>query len=431
MLFTLEPMYALFALASMPLVLIFFVLNSRRIGKAIQKSVPAFDTMHNEVQEGIIGAKEIRVFGKAKQREKDYARYAWSQRVQSIKTQRATHLSTSFNAMLFTITTVAIIIYGAYTMTDVSGLIVLNTAMQYIKKLFDGSHYIFTLFVDFIPRIRLAKARVSQIYGLPVDTRTDGKFSKPEGASGSYLEFQSISYTYPNKTVGLNNIHMVVEPGTCVAVTGGAGSGRTLLPKLLLQNEKPSSGRILVGGTDISEINPTYYRRNVLCFCNQEPEFIPGTIRDNLRLLNPSVTDKEIIDYFEEIGARPFVKMFGDDFLNYPVGERTTFNISTKKILNLMRSLLKDAPIYVFNQCFDHVPQAYIEKIMKKMHREKKTCFFITQSNTVSRHCDKIYVFKNGRISGEGRHSELIVNNSEYIELYSNAAGRIISEAVV
>ena len=431
MLFVLEPIYALFALGAMPIVLVFFIINSRNVGKIMKKSIPAFDVMHDDVKEGIIGAKEVRVFGKAKQREKDFAKNAWLNRVQSTKTQQATNLSTSFNALLFTIITVVIIVYGAYTMTDVSGIIVINTCMQYAKKLFDGAHYTFTLFVDFIPRVKIANDRISKVYGLPIDTTNDGKFSKPEGAAGSHFQFVSVGFKHPNKMTALTSINMTIEPGTMVAVTGGIGSGRTIIPQLILQSLKPSNGQILIGGTDISEINPTYYRRNVVCLCHQEPDFIPGTIRDNLKLLNPSVTDEAIHKCFEELGEQDFVKKFGKNFLDYPVGERNTFNASTKKLLNLVRSLLKDAPIYLFNQCFEHITNECIGQVMQKMHREKKTCLFVTQNNAVSKHCDNIYVLKNGRIVAEGKHEELLRGNTVYAELCSAAAGRIISEAVV
>lgn len=429
MLFNLEIYYGLFALASLPIVLIFFIINAKKLGKIMQKSIPGFDTTHVQVKEGIIGAKEIRIFNKAEEREKEFQETFWYSRQQNSQTQKSMNLSASFNAVLFTLITVAIIIYGAFTMTDVSQLISLNIAILYINRLWSGSHEIFKLFVEYIPRIKLAKERIARIYNLPIDSHGDGLKPDLAGIAGVNLEMKGISYKYPNGVSGLGNVNISVEKNTLVSITGGAGSGRTVIPQLLLQYAKPATGRITIDGTDIYNLHASYYRRHLIAFCDQTPEFIPGTIRDNLTLLNPEVTDEEILKLFKDIGAESFTKKF-DNFLDHTISERHGFNMATKKLLNLTRSLLKPAPIYIFNQCFDHVNTEYIAKICAKLKREQKTCIFITQSNIVTQHCDKVYVMKNGTISSVGVHVDLIKSSADYRELSLASAGRIINEEV-
>jgi len=429
MLFSLEIYYGLFALASLPLLVIFFVINSRRINKVLQKSIPGFDVMHVQVKEGIVGAKEIRIFNKAKDREKEFSEQFWYGRRQSETTLKAVNLSASFNAALFSIITAVIVIFGAITMTDVSQLGTLTAALLYVSMLWGGSHETFRLFVDFIPRVKMAKDRIARIYNLPIDSLGGGLKPDPAQIQNFDLELKGVSYKYPNGVTGLSNINVKVDKNTRIAITGGAGSGRTVIPQLLLQYEKPSAGKITMGGTDIHDLNPTFYRREIIAFCDQTPEFIPGTIRDNLTFLSPQTTDERILKLFKDIGAQSFVDKF-DNFLDHLVCERDGFNMATKKLLNLARVLLKPASIYIFNQCFDHINPEYIVKIFACLRREKKTCFFITQNNMVSKHCDLVYVLKKGSISGSGTHNELIENNADYREIYLASAGRIISEEV-
>jgi ATP-binding cassette subfamily B protein len=428
MLFRLEAMYGLFALASLPFVIIFFIINARRIGKIMQKSVPAFEDQHVQVKEGIVGAKEIRIFNKSQQREEVFAEQSWYNRQQTRTTLNAHNMSASFNSVLFSLITVGIIIYGAYTMVDISQLIILNTSIQYINRLWAGSHHIFTLFVDCVPRIKIAKQRIARVYNLPTELRGVG--IRPElGTLGCVLEIIGASYKYPNDVTGLSNVNIKVEQNTRVAITGGAGSGRTVIPQLLLQYIKPSSGKITIDGTDIGDIDPTYYRRNMIAFCDQTPEFIPGTIRTNLTMLNPDATDEEILKLFKDIGAESFVAKF-KNFLDHVIGEHDGFNMPTKKLLCLARSLLKPAQIYIFNQCFDHINPEYIAKIFAKLKRERKTCLFITQNNLISKHSDRIYVLTKGALAGVGKHSELLKNNPDYRDICLASAGRIISEEV-
>lgn len=427
MLFTFEIYFGLIALLSVPIAVVFFVVNSRRLGKIMEKSIPGFDQMHVQVKEGITGAKEIRIYNKAKQRDEEFDELFWHGRQQHSQTHKSINLSVSFNSLLFSIVTVALVVYSVATSADVTTLIVLNAAFMYVNRLWWGSHEIFKMFVDFIPRIKLAKERIARVYNLPIDSSGSGLKLDMADFQSVGLEMKGVNFKYPNGAVGLTNINMKIEKNSRVAITGGAGSGRTIIPQLLLQYQKPATGKITIEGTDIHTLSATFYRRNMIAYCDQTPEFIPGTMRDNMRLLNPEVSDEEILKLFKDIGAQSFIDKF-DSFLDYKICERDGFNMATKKLLNLVRSLLKPAPIYVFNQCFDHINQEYIVKIIAKLKREKKTCIFMTQNNLVSKHCDKVYVLKNGTISGSGTHGELSKTNSDYREIFLASAGRIISE---
>jgi len=427
MLFSLEVFYGLFALASLPFIIIFFIINSRSINKILQKSIPGFDTMHVQVKEGIIGAKEIRVFNKAKKREEEFSEQFYYGRQQSAKTLKAHNLSASFNAALFSLITAGIVIYSAVTMNNVAQLGTLTAAFLYVNMLWGGSHEIFRLFVDFLPRVKMANERIARIYNLPIDSHGGGSKLDLAEIPEINLEMKGVSYKYPNGVTGLSNVSIKLDKNTRIAVTGGAGSGRTIIPQLLLQYDKPSAGKITVAGTEIHDINQTFYRRDIIAYCDQTPEFIPGTIRNNLSFLSPGITDEQILKFFKDIGAQSFVDKF-ENFLDHQICERDGFNMATKKLLNLARTLLKPAPIYILNQCFDHINPEYIVKIFAKLKREKKTCLFITQNNIISKHCDTIYVMKKGAISGSGAHEVLIKNNADYREIYLASAGRIISE---
>jgi ATP-binding cassette subfamily B protein len=428
MLFDLNAYYALFALASVPLVLTFFFVAAAKIDKVIKKSVPAFDGMHFNVKEGIEGAKEIRVLGKAKTREKDFAKMSNLQRKQYTIVQKSVNLSVSFHAVLFTVITAAIIIYGAATMTDVTQLVVLNTAIMYVNKIWAGSHYIITLFVEYVPRVRLAKSRIAEAMNAPAAKAETGITAEPVGRI-SGIEFAGVNYTYPGGAAGLCNVSIKAAPRVCTAITGGIGSGRSIVPKMLLQYITPDSGRVIYNGTDISEINPTFFRRHIISMCAQQAEFFAGSIRDNLRVLNPAVTDEEILNTFREIGADHIVSKFSD-FLNFEIGEKNTLAAATVNTINIVRALLKPASVYVFNQCFDHIKQSYVVKIMAKLKRERRTCIFITQNPWVCKAAGKIYVLKNGRLSGTGVHANLIKTNKVYREVHSSMTGTIIYDDI-
>jgi len=144
-----------------------------------------------------------------------------------------------------------------------------------------------------------------------------------------------------------------------------------------------------------------------------------------MKLLAPEVTDEQILGAFYDIGAKDFVKKF-DNMLDFEI--KGNINDSTKNVLNMVRTILKPAEIYVFFQCFEHVKHHYIVKMMAKLKKEKKTSLFITYDGSVCKYCDTIYVLKQGTVSAVGTHAELIKSNKDYRNLHSAAAGVLVYE---
>ena len=419
MIFQLNHWYGLFAFASVPIVLLFFWLNVRKLGKIIPQSVEAYDEYFLNIKEGIAGAKDIRILGKAEERSEQFAEYVKLQRKQGLKTDRAINLSTSFNALLFTVITIAIIIYGAlFNMQTAQNLVVLNTAIQYVNKIWAGSHLIFTWFVDYIPRCRVTRKRLATVYAIPDEPYEHGAKTLP-APTKEVLKLDKVSFVYPNGFLILDNIDVTVKEGTRIAIAGGIGSGKNVIAQMLLGFVSPAKGTLLFNGTDATSINSNYWRKNVVSYCSESPKFIPGTVRDNMRLLSPQVTDAQILQVFEDIGAQDFVTKFKKDGLLDFVIQEGKLGDNVKNLLNLVRAVLKPARLYVFHQCFAHVKHDYIAGLMKMLKKQKKTCLLISYNGAACKHSDQIYVLENGHISGTGKHDTLLRTNTYYRELHA------------
>lgn len=424
MLYLIRPEYALIALCSLPFVFLFFILSARSLDETINQSIAMFDALYHNTKEGIIGAKEIRIFNKSEERAVEFDKYVKIHRKQDLQTTTLFNLSSSFHTVLFTIITACIILYGALTRNDVGLLSDLNAAIMYINMIWAGSHYVYQNIVDYIPRIKYTKRRIDKVLNLSEDIDQSGVKAEPSPRD-RYLEFENVSYKFPNNARGLENINIVIERNTRVAIVGGIGSGKNLVPQMILQTLQPDSGRVMLSGMEIQAINKTFFRRNILSLCEPDPEFMPGTIRDNLKILNPEATDEQIIAVFHELGLNQMIDKFGgnDEFLNYVMSERTTFNDATKNLLNIVRSLLKPASLYIFNQCFDHIKQEYIVKLLAKLRREKRTCLFVTHGLWICKHVNNVYIMSNGKVSGSGTHEKLAKSNKDYKEIFAIGGG--------
>ena len=420
-------MYAVLAFAiSAPLFVIFFLLNVRKIGKTIPASIDAYDEYFLNIKEGITGAKDIRILGKAEERSEEFAEHVKYQRRQSLTTDRSVQLSTGFNAILFTGITIIIMLYGAFvSVKTAEDLIILNTVVQYINRIWVGSQQIFTWFVDTIPRTRFTKKRVEKIYAIPEHPVMGGLETFPSVITDKLgLALRGVKYTFQNGRQALRGVSMDIKKGKQVAIAGGIGSGKNVLIELLLRFKDCTDGIIAYDNFPIGAINGTFWRREGISFCSGGPRFKPDTIRNNIKLLAPDATDEQILQTFRELGADDFINKF-ENFLDFEINESNTINDSTKHLLNIVRAILKPAKVYLFNQCFDHVKRDYIVKLMGKMKKEKRTCVFVTYNDAVCKNCDNIYVLKNGVVCACGAHTQLMQTSADYRELRSSATGNI------
>ncbi|MCL2228221.1 MAG: ABC transporter ATP-binding protein/permease [Firmicutes bacterium] len=422
-LFTLSWIYAVFALATIPFVGLFYFLNIKRMGRFVPPSVESYDEMYLNMKEGIRGARDIRILGKADERAQDFEGHVANNRRQALATTRGHAMSTGFHAILFTLVTVLIILFastGQLTQGEYRTIVYLSTAIQYINRIWAGSHQIFVWFLDTIPRCKYTYKRLDAYYAMTEEKEPCGLNSLP---------------VYKKNTVKLNNVsykkqlscvNIEIPEGKFVGIVGGIGSGKSILGSLLLQLDQPEDGLITFNEIDIAQINPSFWRRDFVSYCHNA-QIIPGTIRDNLKILNPSLTDEQILDVFKELGAMRFVKQF-DNFLDFEIKDGSLVPEGIKNVISLVRTVLKPASLYVFNQCFEHVRDSYIQKLIAKLKREKKTAVFMSLNVTVCKACQRLYVLKNGEVTGQGTHAGLMRSNPGYREFHASNIGTMVYE---
>jgi len=432
MLFNLSLIYALFALGTLPLVIGFFWLNMRRMKKYIPDAVEGYDNEFINVKEGIIGAKDIRILGKADERSADFERYAHAFRHQTLAQMRGKSLGQNFHQILFTLVTIVIIIF-AVTFNlepgETAGLVTLNTAIQYINKLWAGFNQIFDWFFVHWPRATYSTQRHERIYALP-EVINEGGLENIPVYKHNHLDFTNVTLTQAKGKIEVDDLTLRVDDGEIVAVAGGLDSGKRAFTDMITKMRAPTEGTVSFNEIDLHQINTKYWRKEYLSICNNNPKFIIGTVRDNMKLFAPDVTDEQIMSVFKELGATNFVKKF-ENILDYQINENTDMTDGTRNTLNIVRAVLKPAHIYIFNQCFEHVQEEYIDHLMTLLKRMRKTAILVTYNASVCKHANKIYVLKHGKIAGSGTHAELVKSNASYRELHTSLGGVLVYEEEV
>ncbi len=273
-----------------------------------------------------------------------------------------------------------------------------------------------------LPRIRVAVRRLKQITestGLEEDRPAEGLVF-----SGA-IDLDHASFTYPGSSLpALSDVDLHIRAGEWVSVIGGTGSGKTTLAELLLAFRSPTEGTLRFDGRDAASLSPKDIRANVSCSL-QKSMLYAGTVAENLRMGKPDATDDELWAAMELAQVADFVreKPDGLNFKLEPAG--TNVSGGQKQRLAIARAVLKDAPIYIFDDSFSALDFLTEAKVRRALNEKLKgrTRIVITQRVVSAMHSDRIFVLADGVLVGAGTHAELLESCSIYREIYLSQTG--------
>jgi ATP-binding cassette subfamily B protein/subfamily B ATP-binding cassette protein MsbA len=225
------------------------------------------------------------------------------------------------------------------------------------------------------------------------------------------LKLEHVSFAYEKGKYVLRDINILFAEGSKTAIIGRNGSGKTTIINLLTRMYEPISGKILLGGEDISRLSLSRYR-NMVSVVSQQIYLFNDTIKNNICLYK-CVSDDEVETVCNEIGLKDFIK---EVTLNYVVGQNgTMLSGGQKQKIALARALIHDKPIIIFDEVTSNA-DAYSEQQIRGLLNTKlkeKTVIVISHKKEILSGMDQIIVLKNGVVDGMGTYNELIGKNDE------------------
>jgi len=186
--------------------------------------------------------------------------------------------------------------------------------------------------------------------------------AQEELKSISSIEVQNLSYHYPKQEDVIRNMNLVIRQGERVAIVGKSGCGKTTLLKLLVGMLEPSEGKILFSGVDLKDIKLSALHRQI-GFIMQDNHLYNMSIRDNLLLVNPEATDRELEEACRKACILDYIMQLPEGF-NTVIGESgCKLSGGQKQRIVLARAFLRDVDVYIFDEATSALDQ-YNEKII-------------------------------------------------------------------
>lgn len=234
------------------------------------------------------------------------------------------------------------------------------------------------------------------------------------------VHFENLSFGYEADRPVLQNIDVLIEPNQTVALVGRSGSGKSTLVKLLFRYFDPTSGRILIDGQDIRQLDVTGYRKR-LAIVHQEVDVFNGTLFDNLIYGNPQATMAEIGAACQIARVDEFIHLLPKGYKTI-VGERgVRLSGGQRQRLGIARALLMNPDVLVFDEAtssLDYESERSIQLAMRSILGTRTTIIIAHRLSTV-READKIVVLDQGRIVEIGSHDQLLNHGGIYHRLHT------------
>ena len=238
----------------------------------------------------------------------------------------------------------------------------------------------------------------------------------PRGAGR--VEFDNVCFGYRPGTPVIENVSLVAEPGSTVAIVGPTGAGKTTLVNLLMRFYEPDSGRILLDGVDISEVSRQSLRSRIGVVL-QDTWLVGGTIFENIAYGRPEATEDEVVAAARAAHVDSFVRSLPGGYQT-PVGDDGgAISAGEKQLITIARAFLARPQLLILDEATSSVDtrtEMLVQQAMAELRRER-TSFIIAHRLSTIRDADLIVVMDDGHIVETGTHAELLARGGAYWEM--------------
>lgn len=333
----------------------------------------------------------------------------------------------------FLIALVMIMVMGAVmTMLYIGGTDVISgelsagdlSAFVFYAIMVAGSLAAVTEVYGEVQRAAGAVERIRELLATQTDIRSvsvDATAHQESNNTSPLVSFDQVSFSYPSRPnqLAIKDLSLTVNEGQRIALVGPSGAGKSTLFDLLLRFRDVNSGRILISGQDLTEMN-LQDLRNLYALVPQQPVLFSANVLDNIRFGKPDASKEEVIAAAKAAYAHEFIEQLPQGYDSFLGEQGVKLSGGQKQRLAIARAILRDPKILLLDEATsaldaqsEHLVQQALDVLMKD-----RTTFIIAHRLATVAHVDAIAVFDHGELVDIGSHDHLM----ESSELYSRLA---------
>ena len=425
-----QPILAGIVLLFMPLVIVVIQRNAKKMKLAQRQVQEDLSNLNASTQEALQGTRVVKAFGAESRINQIYGELIERAFHSQMKATRRTASLRPLVELIGAVAIAVVLFIAGYLanrgLLQLSELAACILALDTINQ---GSRNLASVNNTYA-QVQAASERIySEVLDQP-DEHGDESTAIIEKPSGR-IEFQTVSFTYPDGTPALKDVSFILEPGSSLALVGPSGAGKSTIADLVLRFYDPTAGTILFDGKDIRTLSKSWLRKQI-GVVPQQTFLFAGTIAENIRLGASDATDEEI----EEAGRQAHVNVIVDrtpERYALSIGEGGTgLSGGEKQRVAIARALVRKPTLLLLDEAtsaLDATSEKIVTQALEDVMRQRTTLFIAHRLTTAAR-ADRILYLRRGEVIEHGAHKELMERNGEYAALFRVFSGGVLDNVI-
>lgn len=399
-----------------PFSFLIFKFSKSRQKRAFARSMDAVRAVYDDVQEKADKIREIKAYNLEKQSMAEFTQKMDALQQEKLKTELASSVGVGLSTVFLKLGIVSVAVLGASML--INGEINILYYIAYLMlsmSIYIPIEAILGMF-SMLMMMDTVVSRLKEIRTMPIQ----------EGSSDVQIDsfdisFEDVRFGYEDYDV-INGVSFTAKQGEVTALIGPSGSGKTTLTKLAARFWDINGGRILLGGKDISLIDPETLLQN-FAIVFQEVVLFNASIRDNIKVGKRDASEEEILQAAKIAGCDEFIRRMpeGIDSVIGENGERLSGG--ERQRISIARAILKDAPVILMDEAtasLDVENESLIQEGLSELTKNKTVVVIAHRMRTI-RGADKIVLLNHGKVEAIGTHDSLKEESDLYKKMLENS----------
>lgn len=404
---------ALLSLVSIPVGMLFMGLVMKNYAVQYEGSVKVNREMNSAIVEYVNGIEVIKTFNQDKRSYAKYKDKVIANARYFYEWMKSCQLPVSLSKNISPTTMITVLPFGWYFY--ISGSLSAEVFISVIiLSLGIAGPLLETInFVDGLAKIGTIANSINSIL-----EGKEQKHSDREVSIQQYnIDLQNVKFGYEEEKEILHGISLNIKEGTTVAFVGPSGSGKSTLAKLIAGYWDITEGNINIGGYNLNEI-PLKQLYSLTAFVSQDNFLFNESIRENIRMGNPSASDKEVEDIAKKSGCHDFIMKMEHGYDTVVGSSGSHVSGGERQRISIARAMLKNAPIVILDEATSYIDpenEVIIKQALSKLIKDKTVIIIAHRLSTIT-DAEQIFLIENGKLVSYGKHDELLKG----CELYRN-----------
>lgn len=266
-------------------------------------------------------------------------------------------------------------------------------------------------------------ASLERLYGLlslkPTIVNPEPPVAPPPARGKTEVAMEGVSFAYDTEPV-LRGVSLTANVGTTTALVGASGAGKTTVFTLLTRLADPQTGRVLIGGQDIRQMD-VHSLRSLFSVVSQDTALFDETVRDNVLMGAQGISEAQLSAALDDAHVTEFLDQLPQGLETRAGPRGSSLSGGQRQRVAIARALLRDAPILLLDEAtsaLDAKSESLVQAALARLS-EGRTTFVIAHRLATVRRADQIVVMDRGRIIETGNHDALIAKDGAYARLYA------------